>query len=398
MDLKRLYYRKALLFIIFICLALLAMRFSVLLPALIMPLSNLFDDKKETSFFIKVMNQNLKHVMTKIGINPQKVDIVIKGEFRVLRNSHTRVLINEYILSKLTSYKLQELLLENGIILLIGMSTVGLLTSYIIGLLYGKALLKSLFVALLLSVYVVRKYSITHLGNALNKKWVEACCYVFLVMLLLNKLRFIRLILFVSGMLFISFCYKKHRLRKRNEKEEKELFNGLINSLGTNPFAFSKRILRAISQKGLVTASLFVENPSSYEILKNISMRFSNPDFGETLKAISISVSLIGYNPKWASYVIKIRKSLENAKTKVKHQLAKVQLMSSLMFLITGVSLSILSTNPIFSLNSLVSSIVPILYFDSCFLAFSFIYSSELTFSTLFFCTIFSEIVLLFLK
>jgi len=53
MDLKRLYYRKALLFIIFICLALLAMRFSVLLPALIMPLSNLFDDKKETSFFYK---------------------------------------------------------------------------------------------------------------------------------------------------------------------------------------------------------------------------------------------------------------------------------------------------------------------------------------------------------
>jgi hypothetical protein len=354
---------------------------SIYVPYAVLSVTVLLESSSESLALKKALISKLRKGLVKAGINGPTAHVICSGEFVVL-NGIKRVGEgkNKYLMEAETNYKSKELVLENLLLLLAGLSTIGLLSSYVIAFIYGGELIsKYLFLLICFIVYIFRYAMLKKIGRLIHGKQTEIFSIVILWSIVAVTLRnYLEPVFLIIGFVTLLITWRASAKRRVIQKKEESLFEGLIKAFTGSETAVTKKVLFRLSQAEALKASELVLNPDVSELLTNTSNKLSRSELSITLRTIAIAVSAFGYRHAWTHSVILLQNALERLHTRFEQQIIKNEFMTTLMFSVSATSLSILTKTAFFSLSTNpLTNLMPLLALNCCLMSFSYIYSSD---------------------
>jgi hypothetical protein len=378
---------RRLVIIIIILTALPSSNINTYAPYAVLSVTVFFETNSESLLLRSALLSKLRKGLIKAGINKPTSDVICSGAFSVSSGVKQDGL-NEgkYLVEAETNYKSKELALENLLLLLAGLSTIGLLSSYVVTFIYGGEFVsKYLFLLICLAVYSSRFVMVKRVGRLIHQKRTEVFSIIMLWSIVAVALRnYLEPVFLIGGIAAVLMTWRATTKRRFIEKKEVNLFESLIGAFAERESAVAQKILFRLSRAGALKTSELVLNADVSELLLNASDKLTRNDLNITLRTIAIAVSAFGYRRAWTHSIILLRNTLEKLRIHFEQQIIKNEFMTTVMFVVSATSLSILTKTAFFSVSANpFINLTPLLALNCCLIGFSYIYASDRLFVSL---------------
>jgi len=368
------------------------------LGLLIMCASVLFEVDSEGTVYHSVLASRLRGALVKMGVNRPTATVICEGLFDPKSGSGAAYLSSgDYKIRAKSEYASKMLILENVVLLISGLSTVGLLTCYIITYIYGGSrLATALFGVVPYTVFIARFFVSQRTGRFMRSRLAEAFSIALIALFLATNREHIALIpLLGFGMGSIYTLYTREIRRRGAERREKAFFVALMKALGNQGLAAKAKVVRLTSEFGSLRVADLSYNPSVPSILEHISTKMVRSDHRVILGVFGKALSALGYRPSWFRASWSLLRVSERLESELSQQLAKNVLVASVMFSMSALSITLLTGTAFFKFSSgSLLGVLPTLSLDAGYLGFSYIYKSETLYEVLLLTLLVGELAL----
>ncbi|PSO08475.1 hypothetical protein B9Q04_05380 [Candidatus Marsarchaeota G2 archaeon BE_D] len=368
------------------------------LGLLIMCASVLFEVDSEGTVYHSVLASRLRGALVKMGVNRPTATVICEGLFDPKSGSGAAYLSSgDYKIRAKSEYASKMLILENVVLLISGLSTVGLLTCYIITYIYGGSrLATALFGVVPYTVFIARFFVSQRTGRFMRSRLAEAFSIALIALFLATNREHIALIpLLGFGMGSIYTLYTREIRRRGAERREKAFFVALMKALGNQGLAAKAKVVRLASEFGSLRVADLSYNPSVPSILEHISTKMVRSDHRVILGVFGKALSALGYRPSWFRASWSLLRVSERLESELSQQLAKNVLVASVMFSMSALSITLLTGTAFFKFSSgSLLGVLPTLSLDAGYLGFSYIYKSETLYEVLLLTLLVGELAL----
>jgi hypothetical protein len=368
------------------------------LGLLIMCASVLFEVDSERTVYHSVLASRLRGALVKMGVNRPTATVICEGLFDPKSGSGAAYLSSgDYKIRAKSEYASKMLILENVVLLISGLSTVGLLTCYIITYIYGGSrLATALFGVVPYTVFIARFFVSQRTGRFMRSRLAEAFSIALIALFLATNREHIALIpLLGFGMGSIYTLYTREIRRRGAERREKAFFVALMKALGNQGLAAKAKVVRLTSEFGSLRVADLSYNPSVPSILEHISTKMVRSDHRVILGVFGKALSALGYRPSWFRASWSLLRVSERLESELSQQLAKNVLVASVMFSMSALSITLLTGTAFFKFSSgSLLGVLPTLSLDAGYLGFSYIYKSETLYEVLLLTLLVGELAL----
>jgi len=351
--------------------------------------SVLLESKVEKTIFYYQLTSRLKGTLLKMGVSRPIVSVICGDEFEpgegIRLSGYGR---GGYLARAKEEHASKILILENLVVLLSGLSTIGLLTSYIVSYVYGGLELeKALFVVIPYVVFSATLFAVRRLGKLFVSPLTEGFSLILLALfVLLQSAHFVLLPLIVLSAGATYITHKRETKSKAAEKREKRFLDELALALSRRGLAAKAGALKVACRFFSLKVSDLSYNPSIPSILGHLSARTVSKQNGIMLNVISRALAVLGYMPTWYKTSWSILRTYEKLGAEVSQQLAKNTLVTSVMFSVGSLSITLLTNTAFFKFPGIPSqAALPTLALDAGYIGFSYTNSSETLYLALFF-------------
>jgi len=368
------------------------------LGLLIMCASVLFEVDSEGTVYHSVLASRLRGALVKMGVNRPTATVICEGLFDPKSGSGAAYLSSgDYKIRAKSEYASKMLILENVVLLISGLSTVGLLTCYIITYIYGGSrLATALFGVVPYTVFIARFFVSQRTGRFMRSRLAEAFSIALIALFLATNREHIALIpLLGFGMGSIYTLYTREIRRRGAERREKAFFVALMKALGNQGLAAKAKVVRLASEFGSLRVADLSYNPSVPSILEHISTKMVRSDHRVILGVFGKALSALGYRPSWFRASWSLLRVSERLESELSQQLAKNVLVASVMFSMSALSITLLTGTAFFKFSSgSLLGVLPTLSLNAGYLGFSYIYKSETLYEVLLLTLLVGELAL----
>ncbi|MEM0271038.1 MAG: hypothetical protein QW514_00625 [Thermoprotei archaeon] len=368
------------------------------LGLLLMCASILVECESGSAVYQLVLTSRLRDALVKMGVNTPTATVICEGVFHQRRVGGAYYLSSgEYRIRASNDYASKMLILENVVLLLSGLATVGLLTCYIVTYIYGGSrLATTLFVALPYTVLMARFFVTQRTGRFMRSRLAEPLGIALVALFLATNRVHIALIPLVGlGLGGIYIIYTREHRRKGAERKEKAFLAALMKALGGRGLAAKARIVRLASDFGPLSVSDLSNNPSVPKILEHLSTKMVREDNRVILGVFGRALSALGYRSSWFRASRSLLRASERLEAELGQQLAKNMLVVSVMFSVSALSITLLTGTAFFEFSSkALLGVLPTLSLDVGYLGFSYTYRSETLYVGLLYTLLIGELAL----
>jgi len=368
------------------------------LGLLIMCASVLFEVDSEGTVYHSVLASRLRGALVKMGVNRPTATVICEGLFDPKSGSGAAYLSSgDYKIRAKSEYASKMLILENVVLLISGLSTVGLLTCYIITYIYGGSrLATALFGVVPYTVFIARFFVSQRTGRFMRSRLAEAFSIALIALFLATNREHIALIpLLGFGMGSTYTLYTREIRRRGAERREKAFFVALMKALGNQGLAAKAKVVRLTSEFGSLRVADLSYNPSVPSILEHISTKMVRSDHRVILGVFGKALSALGYRPSWFRASWSLLRVSERLESELSQQLAKNVLVASVMFSMSALSITLLTGTAFFKFSSgSLLGVLPTFSLDAGYLGFSYIYKSETLYEALLLTLLVGELAL----
>lgn len=372
--------------------------FAPQLGLLAMCVSILFEEKVEGTLLRSLLVSRLRAALLKMGVNRPTAEIICTGEFQVKRGFRL-AMPDEGLAEVKGEHGSKMLVLENVVLLLTGLATVGIVVCYIVVYVYGGfGLTRLLFAAVPYTVFMARFFVVRRIGRFIESHRAELFSIALLALFILLKIVHLVLIpLLVLGFLAIHKVFREELKRKASLRREKGFLRALTRALTRQGLAAKAAALKLASDFGSLSIADVARNPSMPAILEHVGSKMRGSDNRFVVHVFGRALATLGYMPAWYRASGHLLGAYERLKVELGQQLAKNILVASVMFSVGSLSLTLLTGTAFFRFSSSPTfSTIPTLAIDVGYVGFSYIYGSETLYIGLFFAILLGEAILIY--
>jgi hypothetical protein len=339
--------------------------------------SVLFERAPKVTSLRQALRTRLFGAMKSSGINEPMARALTNG---ALELRHTRIELlgrNRYIIAESSRLATVALLLENGVLLLAGLTTVGLLSGYIILMIYGKSG-GILLLLLPLVVFSLRPYFTARVGNLLRSKWTEGAIIAELIAVLSLEVEPWSLdFALITIITITALSLWKNATRVHLERAESITFRSIMDALGSQSGITTTRIIASLSKARKLRVRDLSSAGGLPDIIRRAAASFRRPDYRDILITAASGQSVFGHSQVWIRSVRKMHYASEALRAKFGQQVMRNQFLTTALFLITGGSISMLLRTSLFGAHGSAPPFLPQLSLDCSAIGFSFAYESD---------------------
>jgi hypothetical protein len=362
--------------------------------------SVLCEQEPEHTIYRSMLLSRLKHTLVKLGVNRPTATLICEDTFEPKGGVSTHVAESpiDYALKTSGEYSSKMLILENVVLLLAGFSTVGLLTCYIITYIYADSkYTATLFAAIPFVVFVSRVFIVQKTGRFMGARFAELTTITLLALFLATQFaHYMLLALIAVGGASITWLHTKETKRRVQAKRENAFLQALIRGLSRRGLSAKASVLRALCNFYSLKAADLSLRPSLPGLLEYVSTKTIEKENRVVLQVFSKALSAVGYTPSWFKASWRLLRVSQRLANELNQQLAKNVLVTSVMFAVSALSITILTGTVFFnySLHNTALNTVPTFTLDAGLVGFSYIYRSDTLYTGLVFTILLGELAL----
>lgn len=359
----------------------------------VMAASILFEQKPEETLVWRTLLSRLRGALIQMGVSGPTANVVCTGEFEVGGDAWVR-LGQESLTQTRSRHASRLLVLENMVLLLVGLSTVGLLTFYIVAYVYsGQRVFGVLFGAVPYIVFLSRFLLVKRAGKTLEKRAEVFSLVLFLFFLLLQTIHLALVALLAFGVFATYRVYRAEAKRRLALKRERRFLVGLTKALSRRGLEAKAAALRLAARFGQLRVRDMVRNPGLPNLLEHLSANMVGEDSGLVVRVFGRALGALGYTAPWYRSAWRLLAAYEKLRAELGQQLAKNTLVAAVMFSVGSLSITLLSNTTFFRFQGN-GALVPTYALDAGFVGFSYTHSSGTLYLGLFFAILVGETVL----
>lgn len=340
----------------------------------------------------------MRSALLGMGVNKPTANIICSDEFDVKNQVHMFLERGDAARVR-AEHASKILILENVVLLLVGLATVGVVTLYIITYIYsGLRLARYLFAWVPYTVFMSRHFVVRKTGRFMGSRLMEAFTILILALFVLLQVVHLALLpLLALGVYASQRSYRWEAKRRARLKREGEFLRALVGALSRRGLEAKAGVLRLAAGFGQLRVCDLACNPGIPAILERLSATMVGGDNRFVLRVFSRAIGALGYTPSWYRSAWALLRVYEKLRVELSQQAAKNTLVACVMFSVSSLSITLLSNTAFFrfSLGQGIS-LIPTIALDACYIGFSYIYPSETLYTALFFALLVGQVIMVY--